>query len=76
MNVGLPSETIKNAAICIKELEREVASLNGENMVAITGMRQALDYYNQGKVGTAVAIIANTLTVIDNARKSRYEEEI
>jgi hypothetical protein len=45
-------------------------------MVAITGMRQALDYYNQGKVGTAVAIIANTLTVIDNARKSRYEEEI
>ena len=27
MNVGLPSETIKNAAICIKELERENAAL-------------------------------------------------
>jgi len=27
MNVGLPSETIKNAAIRIKELERENAAL-------------------------------------------------
>ena len=30
MNVGLPSETIKNAAIRIKELERENAELRSK----------------------------------------------
>ena len=30
MNVGLPSETIKNAAIRIKELERENAALRSK----------------------------------------------
>jgi len=35
MNVGLPSETIKNAAIRIKELERENATLR-KSMTSIT----------------------------------------
>jgi hypothetical protein len=35
MNVGLPSETIKNAAIRIKELERENASLRAVAMKLI-----------------------------------------
>ena len=43
MNVGLPSETIKAAAVRIKQLERENAALRVEN----AALKKALDRLEQ-----------------------------
>jgi hypothetical protein len=64
MNVGLPSETIKNAAIRIKELERENAALRG-------ALVKAMDALKSGCEHESFAAWARASRVLDAARKEQ-----
>lgn len=78
MNVGLPSETIKAAAVRIKELERENAALRKENTALKNSAGQCWFHLVQGEYDLAEDHINNAMEWIEadfEAEMKTIEEE-
>ena len=79
MNVGLPSETIKAAAVRIKQLERENAALRADRERLLDILQRWLrmadewyaeaDQYGFGEPNITAGMINDTRAAIDAARR-------